>query len=189
MRTAFQITLALFVASLAVAAQAQTNYVCRGSNGTSYQSSRPCPPSVTYYGPSASQQQYQAPIPKIGEAPDSLKYMSPRCASLNDAIRTASARGLQYETVAQMRKDYSRECADSEREAHSKMYEDRKDQMQQRREAATAEKQERDRASMREQQCGESKRILLSKRARTDLTEGEKAELRRFEDNYRSRCG
>ena len=58
-----------------------------------------------------------------------------------------------------------------------------------RKEAATAEKQERDRASMREQQCGESKRILLSKRARTDLTEGEKAELRRFEDNYRSRCG
>ncbi len=42
---------------------------------------------------------------------------------------------------------------------------------------------------MREQQCGESKRILYTKRARTDLTEGGKSELRRFEENYRSRCG
>ena len=188
MRTAFYGVLAL-MALQASAAWAQTTYLCHSRNGTPYQSSRPCPPSVTYYGPTATQQQYQAPTPRIGEAPDALKYMTPRCASLNDAIRTARARGLNHDTISQMRRDYGRECGDSDREAHSKMSEDRRDQMQQRKEAANAEKQERDRASIREQQCGESKRILVTKRARTDLTEGEKAELRRFEENYRSRCG
>ena len=41
---------------------------------------------------------------------------------------------------------------------------------------------------MREQQCAESRRILLAKRARTDLSQGEKDDLARFETNYRARC-
>ncbi len=195
MKTAFQkIAWALMAVTVcglaATAAQAQTNYLCRSNNGTSYQSSRPCPSSVTVYGPTeSSQPRYEAPIPKVGEAPATLKYLSPRCASLNDAIRTASARGLNYETQSQMRKDYGRECGDNEREAYSRMSDERRGQAQQQRESVNADKQERDRAALREQQCGESKRILVTKRARTDLNEGEKAELKRFEDNYRSRCG
>ncbi|MDQ6880790.1 MAG: hypothetical protein M3150_01695 [Pseudomonadota bacterium] len=53
----------------------------------------------------------------------------------------------------------------------------------------TTEAQLRDRAALRQEQCGESKRILVTKRARTDLNEGEKAELKRFEENFRSRRG
>jgi hypothetical protein len=41
---------------------------------------------------------------------------------------------------------------------------------------------------LQEQQCGESKRILVTKKARTDLNDGEKADLQRFEVNYRARC-
>jgi hypothetical protein len=172
------------------AASAQTNYNCRTQSGVSYQSSAPCPSGIVIYGaPTATPQRYETPIPSTGQAPANLKYLSPRCASLNDAIRTAAARGLKYETVSDMRREYSRECAESESDAYSKLSEDRKVAMQQRSEVRNAEKADRERASARDQQCGESKRILLTKRARTDLTDGEKADLRRFEDNYRSRCG
>ena len=58
----------------------------------------------------------------------------------------------------------------------------------QQKEAMALTKAEQERASIRAQQCGESKRILFSKRARTDLTDGEKAELKRFEENYLARC-
>lgn len=146
--------------------------------------------NVTVYGPGVyGQPGYSPPIPSTGEAPANLKYLSPRCASLNDAIRTAPARGLKWDTIADMRREYSRECADSESESRAKLNEDRSAQQKEKLEARNAEKAERDRASIQAQQCGESKRILLAKRARTDLTEGEKADLRRFEDNYRTRCG
>ncbi len=37
--------------------------------------------------------------------------------------------------------------------------------------------------------CDESRGILATKKRRTDLNDGEKAELLRFEENFRSRCG
>lgn len=192
MKLSLNIALALaatLVAALASdPAQSQTRYNCRTQNGAAYQSTQPCPPGIVYYGPTSTPQAYVAPIPGTGQAPSNLKYLSPRCASLNDAIRTAPARGLRYETINDMRQEYSRECAESEGDAHSKMSEDRRAQMQERNAARNSEKADRERASLREQQCGESKRILVSKRSRTDLNEGEKAELRRFEENYRSRC-
>ena len=88
-----------------------------------------------------------------------------------------------------MRKEYNDECSESERQANAQVSLDRNDKSKQMNDARQAEKLDKERAAIREQQCGESKRILFAKRARTDLTEGEKADLRRFEDNYRSRCG
>jgi hypothetical protein len=204
--TAASITLAF----LGGAAQAQVQYHCRSSSGTAYTSSSPCnsyggtsassgsrtaagasrQTGVTYYGPADSgAPRYQPPPPSIGEAPPHMKFMSPRCSSLHDALRTASARGLRSETVQEMRKGYRDECAENEREAHAALSRERGEKVQQQRASQNAEKQARERTALQEQQCGESKRILVTKRARTDLNEGEKAELRRFEENYRSRCG
>jgi len=163
-------------------------YTCT-SNGRSYASSQPCPSSgMVYYGPVTSSS-YEAPMPKVDRAPAALKYLSARCASLNDAIRTAPARGLKHDVINQLRKEYSDECSESERQADAQLSLDRKDKSKQLNDARQAETLDKERAAIREQQCGESKRILFAKRARTDLTEGEKADLRRFEDNYRSRCG
>jgi arsenate reductase-like glutaredoxin family protein len=174
---------------ISAGAEAQSRYSC-SSNGRSYQSTQPCPGGgLVYYGPTANQQRYEAPIPTVGQAPAHLKYLSPRCASLNDAIRTAPARGLKYDTISQMSKEYSHECSESESEASAQMSQERRDQKQQLKDGKATASQEKERASLREQQCGESKRILITKRARADLTEGEKSELRRFEENYRSRCG
>lgn len=188
MRTAFFIALATSLMLISVGAEAQSRYTC-SSNGRTYQSTQPCPGSgIVYYGPATNQPRYEAPIPKIGRAPANLKYLNPRCASLNDAIRTAPARGLNYDTISQMNREYGQECSESESEASAQMSQEHRDQKQQLKEAKATASQEKERASLREQQCGESKRILYTKRARTDLTEGEKSELRRFEENYRSRC-
>jgi len=65
---------------------------------------------------------------------------------------------------------------------------ERGDQYQAKRADQQAERQAKERTALQQQQCGESKRILITKRARTDLNEGEKAELQRFEQNYRERC-
>jgi hypothetical protein len=131
----------------------------------------------------------QAQSRYVGQAPAHLKYLSPRCASLNDAIRTAATRGLKYDTVSQMQREYSQECAENEAEAYTKLSQERRDSKERVVEAKRAESLNKERTLIQEQQCGESKRILYSKRARKDLTDGEKADLQRFEENYRSRCG
>ena len=189
-----QRTLFLLLAGcLLAAAQAsygQARYSCRLPNGSAYVSDRPCSTGTVYYGPDlSSQQRYETPIPRSSDAPPHVRYMSPRCGSLHDAIRTARVRGLTSETISTMQKDYQRECAENESEAYTMLSQEKGEKAQQRRSEKQAEKEERDRASLRDQQCGESKRILVTKRGRSDLNEGERSELRRFEANYRARCG
>ncbi|MCW5644830.1 MAG: hypothetical protein KIT63_22235 [Rhodoferax sp.] len=180
----------LAMAFLSAGVQAQTRYVCT-INGTTYQSTRPCPGggNITTYGPSASRPSPEPRVPRIGQAPANLKYLSPRCASLNDALRTAQARGLKYDTIARMQQEYRQECAESEREANALMSQERRDDRDRLNEARKAQALNKERTQLQQQQCDESKRILFKKRARTDLSDGEKADLRRFEENYRSRCG
>src|SRR4051812_7834279 len=66
----------------------------------------------------------------IGEAPEYLTYMSARCSALHDAVRTASARGLDYKTQGEMRRNYQRECAEDESEARSKWSRERGEKKQ-----------------------------------------------------------
>jgi hypothetical protein len=187
------IALAMALAFLCTGAQAQTRYTCR-YNGGYYQSTQPCPGTssggsdLVYHGPVTPQPRYEPQTPRVTEAPSTLSYLSPRCASLSDAIRTAPSRGLKYDTIRQLQQEYSRECSEDESEARSRLSQERRDQKQQQKEAMALTKAEQERASIRAQQCGESKRILVTKRARTDLTDGEKADLKRFEENYLARC-
>lgn len=168
--------------------QAQV-YQCRDNAGRSYLSSQPCKPGMVYYAPLPEKPAAPAYIPKVGDAPDHLKYMDPRCASLNDAIRTAPARGLKGDVVSDMRKEYNRECRESEQAASRRLYEERSDK----RKAAESEKKvaEREASWTRAQQemCGELKRVLRTKLARTDLSEGEQWDLQRSQEAYQRRCG
>jgi hypothetical protein len=188
----------------AVALPAAAQYRCVASNGVYYESASPCrgasipgstpapakaaSPGVRYFPPAESESRYRAPPPSIGEAPPQLKYMSPECSGLHDALRTASARGLNHDTVAKMRKDYNNQCSENESEARSRLSQEMREKSVQKRDAKVAEARERERTALQIEQCGESKRILRTKRARTDLTDGEKAELDRFEANYKARC-
>ena len=206
--------MAAAVLLLALPAQAQqARYQCRMPNGASYMSDRPCPftgsPSSAgstssgfsgsssstgrappvYYGPTEQPQRYQPPPPSVGEAPDYITYMSTECSGLHDALRTAAARGLTSPTIAEMRKNYQRQCSENEAEARSRFSRERGEKRQVARTEQDANHRAQERTKLQEQQCGESKRILVTKKARTDLNEGEKADLQRFEANYRARCG
>jgi hypothetical protein len=132
-------------------------------------------------------QQYRS-VPSLGEAPPYLKHMSPRCASLHDSIRTGPARGLTYQTLATARRDYDRDCREDEREAMQQLVREQQDKRAEVLAQRQGETKAMERTRAQEQLCGESKRILKMKKARTDLNDGEKADLRRFEENYLARC-
>ncbi|MEO7105467.1 MAG: hypothetical protein ABIZ09_03755 [Rhodoferax sp.] len=189
MKTAYFIVLIATITVAGTAAQAQSRYTCT-VNGRSVISTQPCPNSgIVYYGPTATKSAYEAPLPPSRPAPVHLKYLNPRCASLNDALRTAGTRGLKSDTVNQMQREYSELCAENESEAYGQVLQERKDNKKKLSESKEAEKLNQERSLEHQQQCGESKRILYTKRARKDLTDGEKADLQRFEDNYHNRCG
>ena len=114
--------------------------------------------------------------------------MSARCSSLHDAIRTAAVRGLRSDAIEDTRKAYQTECAAEEGEAQSQLANEHREKTTAKNEVKSASNMSRRQALEKEQQCGESKRILFAMRARTDLNEGEKAELKRFTENYLARC-
>jgi hypothetical protein len=177
---------------MAASAQAQARYQCRTSSGSIYLSDTPCSTSGSsnppvYYGPT-ERPQYTRPIPGVGEAPEYITYMSPRCSALNDALRTASARGLDSHTQSEMRRNYQRECAEDEADARAKWARERGEKKQLARTEEESARRAQERTKLQQEQCGEAKRILVTKRQRTDLTEGEKADLQRFEANYKARC-
>lgn len=201
-------TASLWLAALCCMASsplwAQARYTCRDESGATYQLSRPCPAGMrttavsagpvddgSRYSSSGSSPSYRPPA-QVSEGPAYQRYMGARCRSLSDGIRSASARGTSYEVLAGMRREYRRDCREEEREASIRYYEDRSDTRRQQREedrqVQLAVQASRDEENRRAQQCAESRRILQSKQARTDLTPGERNDLRRFEEAFASRC-
>jgi hypothetical protein len=170
-------------------ANAQRSYQCT-TNGRTYFSSQPCPSAgLEYRGPLESPSTYVPPIPKIGTAPDFLDRLSPRCSSLNDAIRTAPARGLKADTISDLRQEYREKCAEEENDARNQIRSDQRDKKKQQQETQQLEARAQERTALQQQQCDESKRIIYTKQKRTDLTDGEKADFQRFVDNHHRRCG
>ncbi len=84
--------------------------------------------------------------------------------------------------------EYERDCREEEQEASARFYREQREVRQQRREelrqAEAAELASRAEATRRAEQCTESRRILAAKRARTDLTDGEQKDLKRFEEVF-----
>lgn len=180
----------ILVAQTSSTAYAQARYVCRQSNGSTIISDRPCngtSSSIVAYGPTQQQPTFST-IPKAPEAPDHLKYLGARCASMNDAIRTGPTRGLTYQTMAELQKNYHKECAEEESQAYSRLSEDRRNSLTAKNESQRQANAEKQQAAFKQQQCDESKRIIYNKSVRTDLTDGERAELARFRESYQARC-
>lgn len=167
----------------------QSRYVCRQSNGSTTISDRPCSDTAPFvaYGPTQQNPTFSH-VPKSGDAPEHLKYLSPRCSGMNDAIRTGYSRGLTGQTISELQKNYQKECGEDERQAYRQMGEDRRDSQSAKDENQRQAKAEKQQSALKQQQCDESKRIIHTKSARTDLNAGEQAELARFKENYRARC-
>ncbi len=180
-------------------AGAQARYTCRDDNGNTYTSSRACPQGMkttsVSAGPTASEYRSERSPGRsmpASPAPDHQQYMSERCRSLNDTLRSAYSRGIKADVQEGMRREYHRDCREEENEASSRHHREQRDARQQQREderqAAIAQQLSQADEARRGQQCAESRRILHAKKARTDLTEGERNDLRRFEDAYLARC-
>jgi FKBP-type peptidyl-prolyl cis-trans isomerase len=124
--------------------------------------------------------------------PEHHQYLSGRCRALDENIRSAYGRGIKADVVEGLRREYRRDCREEEQDAYSRISSERSSRESQRREQqqaiAQAAQADREQEARRAQQCAESRRVLASKRARTDLTEGEKNDLRRFEEAFLQRC-
>lgn len=180
-------------------AGAQTRYTCRDDNGNNYTSSRACPQGMkttsVSAGPTVSEYRAErSPSRTVlnPPAPDHQQYMSERCRTLKDTLRSAYSRGIKADVQDGMRREFERDCREEESDASSRYYKEKRDARQQQRddERQTALAQQASQAdeARRGQQCAESRRILNLKKARTDLTEGERNDLKRFEDAYQARC-
>jgi len=185
----------------ASAVQAQTRYHCRSESGTSFVSSRPCPEgtrtTAAVAGPAPAQNSSPrsdsySPVRSAPEVPDHYQYLSARCRALDENVRGAYGRGIKADVVEGMRREYRRDCQEEESEAYSRLSSERRSRDTQRREeersAQVAVQTSREQQERHAQQCAESRRILTNKRAKTDLTDGEKNDLRRFEEAFLERC-
>jgi hypothetical protein len=184
----------LALAALPQLAAAQV-YRCSSSSGT-YISDRPCSgvPSgkLGMVGPSERRQEYansSTNTPSVGKAPEHLAYLSPECAQLNDAIRTAPARGLKYDVIGELQNEYRRKCSDDERNAYQQLSQQKRGERDARQSQMNAQQQQATEAARNREQCGELLRILTAKRRQeAGMTPGEKADLQRFQANYEQRC-
>jgi len=184
----------IVIASASHGASAQTMYRCASGSST-YLSDRPCTTGagskLGSYGPEAGRRDLPAPSysPPVGKAPEHLAYLSPACASLNDAIRTGPSRGLQSSAMADLHNEYRSKCDEDDQSARQRLYQEKSAQRSERREQQRAEQVAHERQLASRDQCAELLRILLAKRKQLDaMSTGEKADFYRSEANYNSRC-
>lgn len=189
------LTGALMLAPPPVGAQV---YSCTSSNGKAYRSATPCSPydsrpALIYYGPDeTSPGRNSLRQPHTGRAAEELRYMNARCASMHEAIRTAGVRGLGPDTLGELQRNFQLECRDDLRQAQRTLAREKGELDRQREtERLTVERQnsaaqEADR--LRYEQCAEMRKIIASRKARPNMTEGELGDLARLEERYNSRC-
>ncbi|MBA4213612.1 MAG: hypothetical protein C0449_11075 [Polaromonas sp.] len=173
-------------------------YTCTTSSGSRYLSKLPCPagakpPPFTYHGPKPVRPNSRSPAPaSLQRAGDELAYMSPRCASMQEAIRTAPARSIDSLTVRDLRRNFDLECQDERQRALQKLSSDKRERRQQTDERLKAEEQQQ--VEMRQsnqklmEQCAEMRRSLQQRQQRPSLSEGEVRDLTLFQDRYQQRC-
>jgi len=190
----FMPVIAMLLASTAPASARAAEYHCNG-DGYSWTSNRPCPSTqrneMRVYGSGSStspgvSSSYSPTMPK---APEYLPYMSVECAQLSEAIRTGPTRGLRSGPMSELQDDYRKRCTDDEAAARRQLLDAEAAQKSQRQGQVDAVKAEKARATVSSEQCYEMLRILHGKRQRAaTMNDGEKADLQRFEESYRSRC-
>ena len=185
---------AMIVVTVTTSAATAQTYRCRSGQST-YLSERPCTTGagskISVYGPESSR--YTPPSPShsasIGKAPEHLGYLSPECATLNDAIRTAPARGVNYKVIGDLRTEYQAKCSEEDSEARQIVSKDRSEKVVARRSEQAVRKADQEQTQREREQCHELLRILHGKRQRLpQMNAGEKTDHERSEANYRDRC-
>ncbi len=178
-------------------ATGQTSYSCKSPQGTPYRSAVPCPspkqPPFIYYGPaqrpSTGNSNY---IPRTEKPAEELAFMSPRCASMLEGIRTSSVRGVNAQTQTELRQEFDLVCRDDRnraRKAFQLQKEERNRQVQQTQQQEESQKI----ASQQDQQrllnqCAEMRRAIYRRKNQPNQSEGERQDLEMFEERFYQRC-
>jgi hypothetical protein len=192
-KSALEFALALAACLAATLAQAQA-YRC--SNGaTVYYSDRPCggppPTKLGAYGGSRStaQPSYAPQQPRAGKMQDHVKYLSPACADISEAIRTAPARGLRGDVVSQLHEEYRDKCLIEDQDARRQQQQDDQQAHRQKLAQRDSAANERNQSQQRAEQCTGMRDVIALKRSRESrLNETEVAALRSLESTYNARC-
>lgn len=174
-------------------AQAQS-YRC--SNGASiYYSDRPCPSApagkLGAYGDtrSAPPAGYSPQLPRAGKAQGHVKYLSPACADISEAIRTAPARGVRSDVISGLHEEYREKCALEDQDARRQQRQDEQKQQSEKVAQRDSLANERAQAQQRADQCAGMRDVIALKRSRErQLNETEVAALRSLEGTYNARC-
>lgn len=125
----------------------------------------------------------------MSKAADILPYLGLRCAELNEAMRTAGARGVRYEVQSQLREEYRQKCSDEEDEARQRLSAERRASHEALVQARQSEQVQKQLSEQEQSRCNELQRILMAKRQRLqDMSEGEKGDLQRSESAFKERC-
>lgn len=174
------------------------SFSCTTASGVRYLSKAPCPvgskpPGITYHGPRPSQPSFRNPTTvAVPRASEELTYMGSKCASMQEAIRTAPARGINAITVRDLRRNFDLECQDERQRALQRLATDKRESRQLADEKFKAGQQQKLDAKQAEQklmdQCAEMRRSLHQRKQRQATSEGEARDLALFEERYTLRC-
>ncbi len=165
------------VCLLAATQAVAQNFMCTRSYGSRYTSTVPCPQIGVGYSTSAGDEQ---------------QYMSAECSTLYDGLRTASSRGLKYPDIASLQKDFYAKCSDNFSEAKQRAQqakaEDYRTKQEQKQAASNQIALSKEEQEKRRVQCAEMRSSIASRKARSNMSDGEKNDLANFEQRYRDRC-
>ena len=190
-------SIVLFLAACSAPAWAETTYACKTEGGTAYRSRQPCPrlptPGMVYYGPARqAPKPYERPVQRIERAGQEQAYMSARCVTMQDGIRTAPNRGLSYETVREMQQNFERECSDERSKAYRQLRQDQRSKEKQAEEEQELAQQRRFESQEAEtrfrNQCAEMRMSIHRRKQRPNPSEGDLRDLALFEERYSDRC-
>jgi hypothetical protein len=195
---AMVVTLVAVLGMAPAVVSAQTTYACKTKSGTAYRSTIPCPrssepPGMVYYGPTEKvRRDTHRPPPRTERAGEEIGYMSAKCATMQDGIRTGPARGLSYETLREAQRTFERECSDERRQASKQAWGDKREkQKEAEREQEVAQQRKFESSAAEERfrnQCAEMKISIRSRKQRANPSEGEIRDLALFESRYEDRC-
>ena len=168
-------------------------HTCTRNNGTVYSSTLPCPkPGLIIYGPTDTGIRSIPNYPKLRPAGEELQYMSAECSAVSEGIRTAPARGLKYDVISQLQREFDGKCSEEQAQARKRLYDERAQQrngaqelQQNSQKLSLMSQQEKDRLFA---QCAEMRKAIANRKAKTNMTDGEKNDLVTFEQRYQSRC-
>lgn len=125
---------------------------------------------------------------QVNSTADYNRYLSPRCAGLNDAMRSAAQQG-NYNTMRDLRREFMQKCSDEAQSAVQSASRERETQREQRQEQRRQVEQAQADSRALAQQCDGMRDVIQSKRKReATLNPTEVAALRQLETTFNERC-